>query len=122
MREQYYKLLTKAISRYFRTPQFLILYLTSECWMKCRHCFYNEEFRKSKNIGPVTLSFDELQLIAESVRKILYLSLTGGEPFMREDLEDIIKLFTLKRKIYRYQIPTSGYDTTLIVEKTQKVR
>jgi MoaA/NifB/PqqE/SkfB family radical SAM enzyme len=60
-------------------------------------------------------------LIANSIRKILYLSLTGGEPFIREDLEEIIKLFTAKKKVFRYQMPTSGYRTSLIVDKTRRI-
>jgi radical SAM protein with 4Fe4S-binding SPASM domain len=121
MRKTFYKLLTRALARYFKTPQFLILYLTSECWMKCRHCFYNEAFRKTNNIQEHNFSFDELRLLFGSIKKILYLSLTGGEPFIREDLEDIIKLFTAGKKVFRYQIPTSGYKTSLIIDKTQRI-
>jgi radical SAM protein with 4Fe4S-binding SPASM domain len=121
MRKFYYKLLTKAISRYFKSPQFLILYLTNECWMKCKHCFYNEEFRKTNKIKNEILSLNELEKIADSINRILYLSLTGGEPFIREDLEEIIKLFTRSHKVFRYQMPTSGYKTSIIVEKTQRI-
>lgn len=121
MRNFYYKILTNTLARYFKSPQFLILYLTNECWMKCKHCFYNEKYLEKYNIGGDSLSFNELKMIAESIKKILYLSLTGGEPFIREDLEEIVKLFTKKNKVFRYQIPTSGYKTSLIIEKTQRI-
>ena len=61
-----YKLLTKTLSRYFRTPQYLILYVTNNCWMRCRHCFYNEQFRKANKIENDTLSFGEIEKIAGS--------------------------------------------------------
>jgi radical SAM protein with 4Fe4S-binding SPASM domain len=121
MRKTYYKLLTRFVSRVLRNPQFLILYLTNKCWMNCGHCFYNTDFRESINLESEDLTFDALKQIADSVKKILYLSLTGGEPFIRNDLEDIIKLFTTKKKVFRYQIPTSGFRTSLIVEKTQRI-
>jgi MoaA/NifB/PqqE/SkfB family radical SAM enzyme len=89
--------------------------------MRCRHCFYNEQFRKANKIENDTLSFGEIEKIAGSIKKILYLSITGGEPFMRDDLEDIIKLFTKSKKVYRYQMPTSGFVTPLILEKTIRI-
>jgi radical SAM protein with 4Fe4S-binding SPASM domain len=89
--------------------------------MKCRHCFYNDSFKKDNNIGNETLSLGEIEKIAESVKKILYLSIAGGEPFMRDDLVEIIGLFTKKKKVIRYQMPTSGFETSLILEKTERL-
>lgn len=121
MRKLYYKSLTNVLSKYLKTPQFLVLYLTNECWMKCRHCFYNEEFKESNKISKNELSFDELKKLSESIKKILYISFAGGEPFIRDDIEEIIKLFTKNNKTYRYQLPTSGYKTGMIVEKTERI-
>ncbi len=121
MRTLYYKILTNAISRYLKTPQFLVLYLTNECWMKCRHCFYNEKFHEEINITKKEMTFDEIRKLSESIKKILYISFAGGEPFIREDIAEIIRLFTKDRKIYRYQIPTSGFRTDMIIEKTVRI-
>lgn len=121
MRKLYYKTLTNTISKILKTPQFLILYLTNECWMKCRHCFYNNDFKEKNNISDHEMSFEELKKLSESVKKILYISFAGGEPFIREDIEEIVKLFTKKKKVSRYQMPTSGYQTDMIIEKTLKI-
>lgn len=121
MRKFLHKKATRYISRYFGVPQYLILYVTNDCWMKCSHCFYNDEFKKTYGISGKLLTFEEYKKIALSVKSIYYLSITGGEPFMREDIEDIIKLFTLTRKVKRYQMPTSGYDTELILGKTSRI-
>ncbi len=121
MRKLYYKTLTNAISKFFGNPQFLILYLTNDCWMKCRHCFYNEKFRAQNNITKDELTYDEIDKLAASIKKILYISFAGGEPFIRDDLEEIIKLFTVRKKVFRYQIPTSGYKTDLILDKTERI-
>jgi len=121
MRKLYYKILTNSIAKFLRVPQFLILYLTNDCWMKCRHCFYDEKFRKSNDISNSNLTFDELKKLSESISKLLYISFAGGEPFIREDIEEIIKLFTKNKKVYRYQIPTSGLKTDLVLEKTIRI-
>jgi MoaA/NifB/PqqE/SkfB family radical SAM enzyme len=89
--------------------------------MKCKHCFYNEEFKKKNEIASRQLAFEELEKIADSINKILYLSITGGEPFIRDDIADIVKLFTGKNKVRRYQMPTSGFKTSMILEKTIKI-
>jgi radical SAM protein with 4Fe4S-binding SPASM domain len=67
------------------------------------------------------LTFEDIKKIAESINKTLFLSITGGEAFMRDDIEEIIKLFTMKKKIYRYEIPTSGFNTDMIIEKTKNI-
>lgn len=121
MKAPVYKILTKALSRYFKTPQYLILYVTNDCWMNCKHCFYNKGFRDENKIQSSVLSLSEIEKIADSIKKILYLSITGGEPFLRTDIEEIIKLFTKKNKVSRYQMPTSGFNTSLIIEKTNNI-
>lgn len=86
--------------------------------MKCKHCWFNEEW-KNKFLNENTLSFNEISKIAASAKKIYFLSLTGGEAFGRDDIVDIVKLFTLNKKTLRYQIPTSGYQSDLIIKKTK---
>ena len=105
-----YKMLTKTISRTLKTPPYLILFVSSECWMKCRHCWFNEDWKNS-NLKNDSLTFEELKKLSESLNKTLFLSITGGEAFMRDDIEEIIKLFTKKKRVFRYEIPTSGFMT-----------
>jgi radical SAM protein with 4Fe4S-binding SPASM domain len=120
LKEYTYKILTKVLSRYFKTPQYLILFVTDKCWMKCKHCWFNEEWKKN-NLSGESLSFYELEKLSKSIKKTLFLSITGGEAFIREDIEDIVKLFTKKKKVQRYQIPTSGFESSLILEKTYRI-
>jgi MoaA/NifB/PqqE/SkfB family radical SAM enzyme len=86
--------------------------------MKCKHCFYNEDFRNYNKIKNEFLTFDELEKIANSIKNILCLSITGGEPFIREDIVEIVNIFLKKNKVRRYQMPTSGFNTSLILKKT----
>lgn len=107
----------KLSARYFGTPLYLILFVTDKCWMKCMHCWFNEDW-KSQYLVNNMMSLEEIKKIADSSDKIYFLSLTGGEAFSREDITDIVKIFTSKKKTKRYQIPTSGYKTDLIIDRT----
>lgn len=116
----FYKALTNSISKYFQTPKYLILFVSNKCWMKCRHCWFSEEW-KCDNIKEDSLSFEELNNLSGSVNKLLFLSITGGEAFGRNDIEEVVKLFTRKGKTGRYQIPTSGFLTSQILSKTENI-
>ena len=73
-----------------KSPVTLIFFVTSRCNLRCSHCFYWQEINKSFD---EELSIDEIQKISRSFSHPLYLSLTGGEPFLRKDLFEIIRVF-----------------------------
>jgi radical SAM protein with 4Fe4S-binding SPASM domain len=115
-----YKLLTRSLARGLRTPQYIILFLSDHCWMQCRHCWFNEEW-KSENLGTDALTYDELERLAGSIDRLGFLSITGGEAFARRDLTAIVAMFARTTRLGRYQIPTSGFKTDLILEKTERM-
>lgn len=120
MKDKAYKILAESISRFFKTPQYLILFVSDKCWMKCKHCWFNEEW-KCENSHGKTLTFEELKKLSESIKKIMFLSITGGEAFGRDDIVEIVNLFTSNRKTKRFQIPTSGFLTSQILTKTERI-
>ncbi|MBP9191666.1 MAG: radical SAM protein [Ignavibacteria bacterium] len=120
MKDVFYKFLNNSISSYFQTPRYLILFVSNQCWMKCGHCWFSEEW-KTDNLKDDSLSFDELKKLSDSVNKLLFLSITGGEAFGRDDITEVINLFTRNGKTQRYQIPTSGYLTSKIISSTEKI-
>jgi MoaA/NifB/PqqE/SkfB family radical SAM enzyme len=120
MREAAYKLLTKALARGLRTPPYLILFLSDSCWMRCSHCWFNEEW-KDANLKSKRLEFDEISRLADSIDRLLFLSMTGGEAFARPDVVEISTLFAKKTRLARYQIPTSGFKPELIVDRAERM-
>ncbi|NOG96843.1 MAG: radical SAM protein [Ignavibacteriae bacterium] len=115
-----YKTINKSFARILRTPQYLILFVSNNCWMKCEHCWFNEEWKES-NLNEQSLTFEEFEKIAESIKRINFLSITGGEAFSRDDIVELANMFAEKTKLNRYQIPTSGYLTDDIISKTEKI-
>jgi MoaA/NifB/PqqE/SkfB family radical SAM enzyme len=116
MKTALYVQTTKALSRALRTPQYLILFVSNSCWMKCNHCWFNEEWKET-NLTSNMLTLAELSRMADSIDRIAFLSLTGGEAFGRRDIVEITAMFAEKTRLSRYQIPTSGYKPEMIAAK-----
>ena len=76
--------------KHLKTPVALIFFVTSRCNLRCSHCFYWKELNAASENE---LSIDEIRKIALSFEHPVSLSLTGGEPFLRRDLKEIIRAF-----------------------------
>jgi MoaA/NifB/PqqE/SkfB family radical SAM enzyme len=85
------------------------LFVTSRCNAKCKTCFYHEELNSNED-----LTFEEIKKISETSPKFDKLWLSGGEPFMREDLVEIIKLFYDNNNVRVINLPTNGLLTKKI--------
>tara|TARA_Y100000031_G_scaffold56844_1_gene64537 strand:+ start:818 stop:1861 length:1044 start_codon:yes stop_codon:yes gene_type:complete len=100
--------------RYFLArPNILILFVTSVCNFKCDTCFN----WKNINNGTADLSLEEINKVSNNMRNIKSLLLSGGEPFIRNDLVDIIKIFYENNNTRTIQIPTNGFFTDTIIKK-----
>lgn len=115
-----YRIVTTALSRVLGSPPYIILFLSDACWLRCAHCWFHDDWKREHLSGAV-LSLEELSRIADSIPRIAFLSLTGGEAFLRPDLVKIAEAFALKTRLGRYQIPTSGYDPRRVVETTREL-
>jgi MoaA/NifB/PqqE/SkfB family radical SAM enzyme len=91
-------------------PSELILFVTSRCHLRCRHCFNWENLQRNRD-----LSKEEIEALAKSIPALKTLDISGGEPFLRNDLVDICRVFAHNCRIDMIDIPTSGtlVDTTL---------
>ena len=104
--------------RYFnRMPPYLIFFVTDRCNMRCGHCF----FWQSINSGAGELTIEEIERVARSLPGLFFMRVTGGEPFMREDIADIIGAFYRFSGLRRVGIGTNGFLTEKIVESTKKI-
>ncbi|MDP2923890.1 MAG: radical SAM protein [Candidatus Omnitrophota bacterium] len=79
--------------------------LTYRCNFKCRHCYvpksYKKKSRQELNTQEVFYILDQLADLG-----CFYLGFTGGEPFLREDIFDI--LWYAKKKGFQIIIYTNG--------------
>lgn len=72
-------------------PNYLILFVTARCNLRCPHCFYLDQIESAAKERELRL--DELERVARSLPALVQLTCTGGETFIREDLADIVAAF-----------------------------
>ncbi len=69
-------------------PVSLIHFLTERCNARCKHCFIDFSQRTDE------MTLDEIAEITQKLNgHILNVYLTGGEPFLRGDLDEIVRLY-----------------------------
>lgn len=102
------------------TPKYFIFFVTSRCNATCDFCHYttqiNDKERKSQE-----LTLEEITEIAKQYGKISKLSFSGGEPFVREDLAEIMEAFIEHCDPQIIDIPTNGSMTDRIERVLSRV-
>jgi MoaA/NifB/PqqE/SkfB family radical SAM enzyme len=96
-------------------PMKLTFALTYWCQYRCQTC--NIWQRKPEN----ELTLDEIRRLASSVRKLNWLDITGGEIFLRRDIEDVLQTFAALPNLSLLHFPTNGFLTDRIVEVTRRL-
>lgn len=96
---------------FLKTPTAIILYVTNKCNLRCGHCFYWQSLNQQSN----ELRLNEIDRLANSLQHSVTLSLTGGEPFLRGDLRQLIDTFVKTRKVKEIGIASNGFMTDEIV-------
>ncbi len=89
----------------FQSVSYLILYVTSRCNLRCNMCFYADSLNAPTGDG---LTLAEMEKISKSLPNLMQLTLTGGEPFLRKDLDKIILFFYQNSGVRNFTIPTNG--------------
>src|SRR3989338_6579487 len=101
-----------------QAPKMLMLYVTDNCNLRCKHCFYWTDVDNPRTAH----SIEEIEKLTKSLKERLdLLTLTGGEPFVRKDLVDIVRLFVQNNKVKRIHIATNGLLPDLTVRKTNEM-
>jgi radical SAM protein with 4Fe4S-binding SPASM domain len=100
-------------------PGFMIFYVTNRCNFRCNFCFYGEEIKKGQKADE--LSLEEIEKIAKSTGPLVQLSLTGGEPFLRKNLSDIVHTFVHHTHPWFVTIPTNASMPDRMAEFLEEV-
>ena len=97
-------------------PVYLIVGLTYDCNSFCRTCFNWEQLRKNKEHE---LSLDELKKTFSSMGELLFVVMSGGEPFLRRDLPEVCETLANVNKVKQITIPTGAIVSDLIAKSTE---
>tara|TARA_B100000315_G_scaffold231474_1_gene242803 strand:+ start:4623 stop:5723 length:1101 start_codon:yes stop_codon:yes gene_type:complete len=90
--------------RIMRTPRTVDLDITNRCNLRCKYCFH---FTSAGDVGIDLPKEEWLQFFEELNRcTVMEVCLTGGEPFYREDLKELID--GIIRNRMRFSILSNG--------------
>lgn len=103
-------------------PINLVLFLTYMCNSRCSTCFVWKYYKRY----PTRLKLEMgkkifFNLFDELKHDLSWLVFTGGEPFLREDIVEIITYAYNHTSILTGAINTNGLDTNNVVEKTREI-
>ena len=97
-------------------PSFVTFFVTWRCNNKCVMCdVWKKEAQKE-------LSAPEVEAIFKGLGKIDAIRISGGEPFLRSDLAEIINIIDKVSKPKVIHITTNGFLTKKITETVSKIK
>jgi AdoMet-dependent heme synthase len=97
-------------------PRFATVYIENKCHLSCDHCYESDQSHPHKarlGVDDYARIFDELASLG-----VLYLTLTGGEIFLRGDLFELVALARQRR--FAVRLYTSG--TLLDEARADRIR
>ncbi|HVT45556.1 MAG TPA: radical SAM protein [Thermoanaerobaculia bacterium] len=98
-------------------PVYIILGLTYDCNSFCRTCFNWEQLRKNKEHE---LSLEEIRRTLSSLDDLLFVVMSGGEPFLRRDLPEVCEILSTQNHAKQITIPTGAVSSDLIARSVEE--
>ncbi|MDD5773555.1 MAG: radical SAM protein [bacterium] len=93
---------------HFKAPAYLIFHVTYRCNSKCSFCFNWKLLNRPEHNKEMSLN--DIEKLARNFPYLMQLTLSGGEPTLRDDLPDICYLFIRFSKVNIITIPTNGLN------------
>ncbi len=96
--------------------RYLIYYITSRCNLRCEHCFYLDELNQHGEMSPA-----EIERVARGVNPLPFVRVTGGEPFLRKDLPEVLQAFYRHASTRRMGIITNGTRPAWVEQSVRRL-
>jgi MoaA/NifB/PqqE/SkfB family radical SAM enzyme len=99
-------------------PQYCIFFVTNRCNARCAMCFNaNAEAQNSQK----DLALDEIENIARGFKRLIQLTISGGEPYLRDDLPDIVRAFVRECNVRFVTLTTNAFLPDRIIPATERI-
>lgn len=97
---------------------YFVFFVTEYCNARCGTCLLgtHDPVHRTKE-----LTIDEIEKVSASMDDMLFFTPTGGEPFLRKDLAEIVRIFHLNNHAVNVGIPTNGSLTSRVVQTTRDI-
>lgn len=95
-------------------------HITNLCNLRCKHC-YQTDFSRKEDLDTFTLIEIARKISASLSDAVISINITGGEPFFRKDLFDIINYLEGVNNVDEISIITNGIALAPhLIEQTNK--
>jgi MoaA/NifB/PqqE/SkfB family radical SAM enzyme len=94
--------------------------ITAACQSKCKTCNIGINYQQNPKIRDKELNLADIDKLFSTLGRIYFFNISGGEPFLREDLPDILHLACLHLKPAIIHIPTNGIASQAIRDLTRR--
>jgi MoaA/NifB/PqqE/SkfB family radical SAM enzyme len=102
-------------------PLTLTFSVTAACQSQCKTCNIGRVYLADPALAEKNLSLEEIEKVFRSLGPIYFFNVSGGEPFMRPDLAEIIRLACIHLKPRLIHIPTNALAPPFIGKTTRKI-
>ena len=113
------------MNRWFGTKKFnpmtLTYSVTAACQSRCKTCQIGAMFCQDPTRPQKDLKIDEIEKIFKSMNPVYFFNMSGGEPFMRDDLPQIVELACKYLKPRVVHTPTNAILSEKIIKNTEKI-
>jgi len=106
--------LSRLTSVNLSNPITLTFSVTAACQSLCKTCQIGKLYRKNPERAKDDLRLDEIERIFQSIGHVYFFNVSGGEPFLRADLPEIIELAITHFSPRMVHIPTNAIATKKI--------
>ncbi|MCD6327314.1 radical SAM protein [bacterium] len=91
-----------------KLPITLTFSVTNRCQSRCKTCLIWQLYRDRPELADDELKLDEIENVFKSMGPIVFFNISGGEPFLRDDLVQIVDLAIRHLRPKIVHIPTNA--------------
>lgn len=103
------------------SPINLTLSITNMCNSRCQSCDIWKIYPAEKERLQDELTVDEIERIFASVGRVYFFNISGGEPFLRKDIVDIIRLGCIYLRPSVVHVPTNALSPGRVTALTEEI-
>lgn len=102
-------------------PMTVTYSVTAACQSRCKTCQIGEMFCQDPTRSQKDLSLDEIEKIFSSMKPVYFFNMSGGEPFLRQDLPDIVRLACKYLRPRVIHTPTNAILSEKVIKDTERI-
>ena len=99
-------------------PEQITFFVTPRCNARCKHCFALGTLSDSDED---VLTLREIEKISSTMGHFTYLLIGGGEPFLRDDLAEIARIFYRNNRVSNVAISTNGSLPQVAIKTVKEI-